>query len=164
MNRLQLNEPNWLGPAYTVGLVDEIVVENATVHLEMLDGNGAYLIIQSAMGEVHLRLRAERNSRRERAQELAACDDRLRDRLMLLLPGRCHWFLPWWKRPFATVRGWWNARRDASVSLRVSVYEQDGDLFADSPQTPKPMIENAKSSPTDEKCRVADPIKETGEE
>lgn len=127
-DRVIYNEPGeWLGPDYAVGLVDEIVVSDATAHFEMTTDNSGYLNVWSPRREVFLRFRARPTTRQERRQILVHSGDRLRDHLHSVLPVlhrrklRTIWFVPWWNRPTAAVRDWWDAWRGARAVLCVEV-------------------------------------------
>ena len=126
-DRVTINTPaTWAGPDYALGLVDEIVMHDATAHFEMSTESSGYLHIWSEHHRVFARVNARRASRAERRQILAAADERLRDYLAAVLPwtrqGRATiWSVPPWRRPAAAVRGWWEASRGASVLLVVDV-------------------------------------------
>ena len=128
-DRVTYNEPgDWMGPDYALGLVDEIVVSDAVVHLEMLTDSSAYLLVQGRRRYVFARIRARPATRAERRQILAHSDDRLRDHLQALLPGpglHMIWSVPWYRRPAAAVRAWWDARRAAGAVLCVDVEEDE---------------------------------------
>lgn len=126
-DRVLYNEPgNWLGADYAVGLVDEIVLSNATVHFEMTTDNSGYLHIRNDKRELFARVNARPTNREERRQVLARSDDRLRDHLRAVLPGsRSIWGIPVWRRPGAAVREWWEYRRYAGAVLCVTVDEDE---------------------------------------
>jgi hypothetical protein len=137
-DRVTLNTAgNWLGPDYALGLVDEIVVSDALVHLEMMDDSSAYLAVyRCGDGEaVSARIHARPTTRAERQQVLAHGDNRLYDHLASLIPqrwgGRSMWSIPWWRRPAAAVRDWRWARRAAGAVLEVRV--EDCDLIGEQP-------------------------------
>ena len=128
-DRVTFNEPgDWLGPGFALGLVDEIVISDAAVHLEMLTDTYAYLRVQGRRRDVSAQIRARPTTRAERRQVLAHTDDRLRDHLQALLPDpglHMIWSVPWYRRPAAAVRAWWAARRAAGAVLCVDVEEDD---------------------------------------
>lgn len=130
-DRVTYNEPdNWLGPDHAIGQVDEIVLSDATVHLEMLSDSSAYLHVVNDHREVFTRLYARRATWRERRQTLAGNDDRLRDHLRAALPNpHTIWSIPLWRRPWAAVTGWWELRQQAGAILCVNVDEdQSNDI------------------------------------
>ncbi|MGD9749726.1 MAG: hypothetical protein AB7W59_01905 [Acidimicrobiia bacterium] len=126
-DRVTINTPStWLGADYALGLVDEIVLHDATAHFEMSTESSGYLHVWSDRHRVFARVTARRASRTERRQILAADGDRLRDYLAAVLPwtrvGRATiWSVPPWRRPAAAVLGWWEAREAAAALLIVSV-------------------------------------------
>lgn len=133
-DRVTYNEQgDWLGADYALGLVDEIVLSDATVHFEMSTENSGYLHVWSDRREVFARITARPATRQERRQILARSGDRLRDHLRSVLPAlhrrnmRTIWSVPVWRRPASAVQSWWEARRYASVVLCVDVeYDHHG--------------------------------------
>lgn len=140
LDRVTFNEPdNWIGPAYALGHVDEIVLSDAFVHLEMLTDDAAYLGVRNGEREVMATLCARPTTRAERRAVLAHSNDRLRDHLAALLPwSGSIWSIPVWRRPASALRQWWTARNAARAVLLVRV---DEDTELTPPPTDKELPE-----------------------
>ncbi len=128
-DRVTYNEPdNWAGADYALGMVDEVVVHDALVHFEMSSDTSAYLIARSRTRDVFIRFHVRPTTRAERRQILVSSQATLRDHLAALIPtwlgGRTYWSVPWWRRPGAAVREWWEDRRAAGAVLYADC-EQD---------------------------------------
>lgn len=55
VDRIDVNTPdNWSGPAFALGAIDEIVRTQATVHLEAMSDNAAFLAIAKGGEEVRV--------------------------------------------------------------------------------------------------------------
>jgi hypothetical protein len=127
-DRVTYNEPgDWLGADYALGLVDEIVLSDTTVHFEMSTEASGYLHMWNDRRQVFARVTARPTTREERRQILARSNDRLRDHLRSVVPALHRknlitiWAVPLWKRPASAVSSWWDARRYASVALCVDI-------------------------------------------
>lgn len=126
-DRVTYNESdNWCGPDHAIGMIDEIVLHDATVHLEMLGDSVAFLHAANTDREVLARVYARRATWRERRQTLASNDDRLRDHLRAVLPNpHTIWSVPLWRRPWAAITGWWELRQQAGAILCVNTDYDD---------------------------------------
>lgn len=127
-DRIEYNEPrNWHGADFALGLVDEIVLSDVTVHFEMSTEASGYLHMWNDRRQVFARVTARPTTRAQRRQILARSNDRLRDHLRSVVPALHRknlitiWAVPLWKRPASAVSSWRDARRYASVVLCVDV-------------------------------------------
>jgi hypothetical protein len=122
VDRIDVNEPgDWTGPDSLLGAVDELVATDATVHLEAMSTNAAFLAVYKGDEELRVWVRARPTTRAERRAILAHGDERFRDHIAALLPralgGRSIWWVPWWKRPVSVWRSWREAVDQARVVL-----------------------------------------------
>jgi hypothetical protein len=122
VDRVTVNEPdNWTGPDSLLGAVDEIVRTDATVHLEAMSTNAAFLAVYKGDEELRVWVRARPTTRAERRAILAYSEERFRDHVAALVPqalgGRSIWLVPWWKRPAGVWQSWREAVRQARVVL-----------------------------------------------
>jgi hypothetical protein len=118
------DEDQWLGPAYALGTVDELVLSEASAHFEMSSESSAYLSVTNGERDIFVRLYARPTTRAERRQILVHGGERLRDHLAALIPhqvgGRSWWSMPWWQRPAAVVREWRACVHTAKAVLIVT--------------------------------------------
>jgi hypothetical protein len=109
-------------PDWATDLVDDMVLNDVTVHVEMSTHASGYLHAWRPGRDVFLRLRARPTTRAERRQILARYDDRLRDHLRGVLPwSGSIWSVPVWRRPWAAVSEWLDARAGARAVLCIEV-------------------------------------------
>lgn len=118
VDRIDVNTPdNWSGPAFALGAIDEIVRTQATVHLEAMSDNAAFLAIAKGGEEVRVWLHARPTTRAERRAMLRHDEDRLVDQVAQLWRRSVIWSVPWWRRPGSVWRSWRAAVRQSRAVL-----------------------------------------------
>jgi hypothetical protein len=126
-DRISYNTPaTFTGPDTLMDTVDEIVLHDATVHIEMLGDDHAYFHLTRDGRDVRGHLtavplsRADRRQVRRRRRETAG--DLVRD----LATGRMRVLGPWWRTPLVVIGAW---RHDTpSVALLITVEDDELDI------------------------------------
>jgi hypothetical protein len=125
-DRISYDTPaTFTGPDALMDTVDEIVLNRATVHIEMSTDDSAYFHLRRDGREIRGHLtavplsRADRRQVRKRRRETAG--DLVRD----LASGRMRVLGPWWRMPLAAVDAW---RDTPSVVLLITVEDDELDI------------------------------------